>query len=48
MKNYEIKLENMPDIKGLRFRGFMGETDYPHMVEIVEAHAKSDNDDSLF
>jgi ribosomal protein S18 acetylase RimI-like enzyme len=45
MKNYEIKLENMSDIKGLRFRGFMGETDYPHMVEIVEAHAKSDNDD---
>jgi ribosomal protein S18 acetylase RimI-like enzyme len=45
METKEIILENMPDIKGLRFRGFLGEADYPNMVAIVEAHSKADNDD---
>lgn len=45
METNEIIIENMPDIKGLIFRRFLGEADYPNMVAIVEAHSKADNDD---
>ena len=45
METKDIIFDTIPDIKGLRFRRFIGEADYPHMVEIVEAHSKADNDD---
>lgn len=45
MKIKEIVLENSPQIKGLRFRGFAGESDYPLMVNILEATTKADQEE---
>ena len=45
MKIKEIVLENGPQIKGLRFRGFAGKTDFPLMVNILEATTKADQEE---
>lgn len=45
MKNNEIILEYAPEVEGLRFRKFKGETDYPLMVAILEVATKADNED---
>ena len=41
----ELVLENTPQIEGLRFRGFAGKTDYPLMVNILEATTKADREE---
>ena len=41
----ELVLENAPQIEGLRFRGFAGKTDYPLMVNILEATTKADREE---
>ena len=38
-------LINAPRIEGLRFRGFAGKTDYPLMVNILEAATKADREE---
>src|SRR6056297_3230412 len=45
MKDNEIILEYAPDVEGLRFRKFKGESDYPLMVAILEETSKADNED---
>ena len=37
-----IKLNNAPAITGLSFRHFLGESDYPKMVKVIEASAEAD------
>jgi GNAT superfamily N-acetyltransferase len=37
-----IKLGNAPAIIGLSFRHFLGESDYPKMVKVIEASAEAD------
>ncbi len=37
-----IKPSNAPAIPGLSFRHFMGESDYPKMVKVIEASAGAD------
>jgi mycothiol synthase len=37
-----INLNNMPAVKGLSFRHFAGESDYPKMVNVIEASADAD------
>jgi len=37
-----IKLSNVPAITGLNFRHFLGESDYPKMVKVIEASAEAD------
>ena len=37
-----IKLSNAPALTGLSFRHFMGESDYPKMVNVIEASAEAD------
>lgn len=37
-----IEIKNAPNIPGLIFRGFHGEEDYPHMIEIFEATREED------
>lgn len=43
----EIEVAEMPAVPGLRFRGFQGETDYPHMVDIINTSRKADQEDWL-
>lgn len=43
MKTKEIILDTPPEIEGLRFRKFLGEPDYPHMLTIIEAVNKADH-----
>jgi mycothiol synthase len=38
-----ISLANAPSIPGLRFRHFRGESDFPHMVDVIAASANADN-----
>ena len=45
MKENEINLKQEPAVKGLRFRKFAGETDYPLMADIINASAKADRED---
>ena len=45
MKDNQIILEYAPEVEGLRFRKFKGESDYPAMVAILEATAKADHED---
>ena len=42
MNNNEIILESPPEITGLGFRKFVGETDFPAMLAIIEAAAIAD------
>jgi GNAT superfamily N-acetyltransferase len=37
-----IKLSNAPALTGLSFRHFLGESDYPKMLKVVEASAEAD------
>jgi mycothiol synthase len=43
MNNIEINLETLPEIPGLSFRKFLGETDFPAMLGIIEAAANADH-----
>ncbi len=45
MKNKAIVLGYAPQIPGLQFRGFAGESDYPSMVEILEAATRADQEE---
>lgn len=45
MKAKESVLENAPQIDGLRFRGFAGISDYPLMINILEATTKADREE---
>lgn len=45
MKTNEIILENAPKVEGIHFRKFAGETDYSHMVKIIDAAEKADHED---
>jgi ribosomal protein S18 acetylase RimI-like enzyme len=47
MKEDEIKINNAPEIKGLRFRSFVGESDFPKMVEIIDKASEADQDDYI-
>ena len=42
MTTNTIKLGNAPVIAGLNFRHFLGESDYPKMLKVVEASAEAD------
>jgi mycothiol synthase len=46
MNNIEINLESLPDIPGLSFRKFLGETDFPAMLAVIEAAAKADHQET--
>ncbi len=45
MKSQTIQIEERPEIKGLRFRTFAGEEDYPKMAAIINKAAIADNED---
>lgn len=45
MKTNEIQLTNTPQIEGLWFRKFAGDSDFPNMLAIIEAEAKADHDE---
>lgn len=45
METQEIKLNNAPAIKGLRFRGFAGPSDYPRMLTIIDASNRVDKEE---
>lgn len=45
MKDNEIFLKFAPEVEGLRFRKFKGESDYPKMVAILEVATKADKED---
>lgn len=45
MKTNEITVKGAPEIQGLRFRGFAGESDYPAMVALVEKSSKADKEE---
>jgi len=45
MKKNDINLNTAPKIKGLSFRKFAGESDYPKMIAIVNAAGKADQED---
>ena len=40
-----IIIENAPDIPGLRFRGFMGESDYDHILAVIEGSKEADGNE---
>jgi GNAT superfamily N-acetyltransferase len=46
LKN-EIKVAEMPAVAGLRFRGFQGTSDYPHMVDIINGSREADQGEWL-
>lgn len=46
MKKTKTILEYAPEINGLSFRNFHGETDFPAMMKIIEAAAKADQQES--
>lgn len=46
MNNKEIILESPPEITGLGFRKFAGETDFPAMLAIIEAAAEADHQET--
>jgi ribosomal protein S18 acetylase RimI-like enzyme len=45
MKENEIYLESAPNIAGLKFRHFTGDSDFPKMIDIVNAAGDADQDD---
>jgi ribosomal protein S18 acetylase RimI-like enzyme len=45
MQAKAIHLPDAPEIKGLTFRGFMGDEDFPRMLAIIEAETKVDGDE---
>jgi mycothiol synthase len=45
MKNNEVYIENAPNLEGLSFRKFAGESDYPEMVKIVDVTSKADKEE---
>lgn len=45
MKENEKYLESAPNIEGLNFRHFAGDSDYPKMIAIVNAAGDADQDD---
>ena len=40
-----LRIENAPDLPGLTFRGFEGTPDFGHMVEIINAVNKTDQNE---
>jgi ribosomal protein S18 acetylase RimI-like enzyme len=40
----EIILDNAPTIAGLNYRGFAGESDYPHMLNIIDKASQADKE----
>jgi mycothiol synthase len=46
MKSKILKPEKPPQIEGLKFRSFAGETDYESMYKIINEASKFDNDDN--
>ncbi|MCB2209499.1 GNAT family N-acetyltransferase [bacterium] len=46
-KPREIKVMDAPDIEGLSFRHFAGESDYPKMIAIIEKVAEADEDEHV-
>ena len=46
MKENSIKISNHPEIKGLWFRHFSGDADFPAMLAIIDAASKADNDEN--
>ncbi len=45
MKIKNIIIDETPNIKGLRFRSFQGEEDFPHMVSIIDAASQADGEE---
>jgi GNAT superfamily N-acetyltransferase len=43
----EIEVAAMPAVAGLRFRGFQGASDYPHMVAIVNGSQEADQGERI-
>lgn len=41
----EVEVAEMPAVPGLRFRGFQGESDYPHIVAIFNGCCEADQSD---
>lgn len=46
LKN-ELFVAEMPAVSGLHFRGFQGESDYPHMVAIINGSQEADQSEML-
>ena len=46
-KNW-ITLENTPEVEGLRFRSFEGDSDFPKMITILTDAAKVDKEDDVY
>lgn len=44
MKTNELILENKPEIEGLNFRKFMGESDFASMLAVINAASSADNE----
>jgi ribosomal protein S18 acetylase RimI-like enzyme len=42
MVSEKIRVPEAPEIEGLSFRGFRGETDYPHMLAVIEGSKEVD------
>ncbi len=45
MKELEIEITNAPQIEGLKFRKFVGESDFPKMIAIIEAASRADDEE---
>src|SRR5688500_14049409 len=45
--NDALTIPGAPDLPGLSFRRFRGESDYPHMVEVAEASREADKDEDV-
>lgn len=48
MSTQWITLTDAPQVEGLRFRRFSGDSDYPEMVNILTGAAKADGSDDVF
>ena len=45
--NDTLTIPGSPDLPGLTFRRFRGESDYPHMVEVAAASKEADKDEDV-
>lgn len=45
METNQIKINDAPEIEGLHFRKFAGSSDFPKMLEIIDAEAKADKEE---
>ncbi len=45
MKALDIEITNAPQIEGLQFRKFTGESDFPKMIAVIEAASNADNEE---